>query len=339
MAAKPTLSVIMITEDKYEVCRRTISYLLAQSVVDQIEFVLVGPSRGVMQVDEAELAPFHSFKIIEIGKVNSTGQGLAAGTLGSTADLVTYAEEHGFPPANLFEVMLRNAGEKNYQAYGWSIEPSNPGAVAWAHIYAQFAEAVAPRPSGEVSRLGGHQSMYRRALLMEYKENLVDLFGSEAVLQEVLARRGIKLFMVGEVANGHTQISNFWLYIWHEFNAQRTFAVARLRNLEWGWGRRLVYVAGSPMIPFLRLRRALPFVRSTGRWNQLMPQIGLIMFAANCAGALGEALGYLTGSSEKASSERSKIELDRYSYVSKADRDQRHRRSPIGDVKEAGGDL
>ena len=118
MAAKPTLSVIMITEDKYEVCRRTISYLLAQSVVDQIEFVLVGPSRGVMQVDEAELAPFHSFKIIEIGKVNSTGQGLAAGTLGSTADLVTYAEEHGFPPANLFEVMLRNAGEKNYQACG-----------------------------------------------------------------------------------------------------------------------------------------------------------------------------------------------------------------------------
>ena len=284
MGPKPILSVIMITENKYEVCRRTISYLLAQTVADQIEFVLVGPSREVMQVDEAELAPFHSFKVVEIGIVSSTGQGLAAGTRASTGDFVSYAEEHGFPPPNLYDVMLRNARQTDYQAYGWSILPSNPGAVAWAHIYGQFAEAVAPRPSGEVSRLGGHQSMYRRGLLMEYNDDLPDLFGSEAVLQEDLERRGIKLFMVGDVANGHTQISNFRLYLWHEFVAQRTFAVVRLRNLNWGWGRRLVYVAGSPLIPFLRLRRSLPYIRSTGRWNPLMPGIGLIMFAANCAG-------------------------------------------------------
>ncbi len=338
MAPAPAFSVIMITESNYEVCRRTISYLLAQTVVEKIELVLVGPSRAEMQVDEAELSAFHSFKIVEIGKVQSTGHGLAAGTLASSADLVTYAEEHGFPPSNLCEVMLRIAGETDYQAYGWSILPSNPGAVAWAHIYGQFAEAVAPRPSGEVSRLGGHQSMYRRALLMEYKDNLVDLFGSEAVLQEDLERRGIKLFMVGDIANGHTQISNFWLYLWHEFVAQRTFAVARLRNLKWGWGRRLVYVAGAPLIPFLRLRRSLPYIRSTGRWNLLMPQIGLIMFAANCAGAVGEALGYATGNSDKATSERSKIELDRYSFVNEADRDQRYQRSPGSAANKAGTD-
>lgn len=328
MQKKPAVSIIMITEHTYEACRRTISYLLAQSVVDQIEFVLVGPSRAVMQVDEAELAPFHSVKIIEIGDEVSTGLGLAAGTVSCGADLVTYAEEHAFPPTNLIETMLRVAGETDYEAYGWSIVPSNPGVVAWAHIYGQFAEVVAPRASGEVLRLGGHQTLYRRALLMDYRDDLVDLYGCEAVFHEVLESRGIKRFVVGEVANGHAQISDFRQYLRHEFVAQRAFAVARLRQLGWGWGRRLVYVAGAPLIPFLRLWRTLPYIKATGRWRQLMPQVGLIMFAANCAGALGEALGYLTASSGVASSERSKIELNRFSYVAEADRAQRHRRSP-----------
>lgn len=328
----------MITEGKYEICRRTISYLLAQSVVNQIELVLVGPSRDVMRVDERELAPFHSHQIIEVGKVLSTGQGLAAGTLAARADLVTYAEEHGFPPPDLCEVLLRHAAGSDYQAYGWSMLPSNPGTVAWAHMYGQFAEAVAPRPTGEVSRLGGHHAMYRRALLMDYKDSLADVFGCEAVLQEDLERRGIKMLLIGEVAGGHTQISDFWSYLWHEFVSQRSFAAARVRKLNWGWGRRLLYVAGSPLIPFLRLKRKLPYIRSTGRWAQLMPQVGFIIFAANCAGTAGEVLGYLNGQSDKALSERLKIELDRYAYVSDADRDQKHQRSPMATGKKAGKD-
>ncbi len=328
----------MITDGHYEVCRRTVSFLLAQTVVDQIEFVLVGPSRGVMQVDEAELAPFHSFRIVEIGKVVSTGQGLAAGTLAASADLISYAEEHGFPPPNLCEVLIHYADTTDYQAYGWSMLPSNPGTVAWAHIYGQFAEAVAPRPTGEVQRLGGHHGVYRRALLMEYKDSLVDVFGCEAVLHEDLVRRGIKMLMIGDVAGGHTQVSNFWSYLWLEFVGQRSFAAARVRKLNWGWGRRLLYVAGSPLIPFLRLKRKLPYIRSTGRWNQLMPQIGLIIFAANCAGTLGEVLGYLTGQSDKALTDRLKIELDRYTYVNDADRDQRNQRSPAAPAQKAGRD-
>jgi hypothetical protein len=328
MTNKPLISIIMLTDDKYEVCRRTISYLLAQTVVDRIEFVLVGPSRDIMEVDEAELAPFHSFRIVEIGEVLSTGHGLEAAVPVCSAELVAYAEEHGFPPPNLCEVLIRVAAETNYQAYGWSMLPSNPGWVSWAHIYGQFAEVVAPRPSGEVSRTGGHHTMYRRSLLMEYQGRLVDLFGHEAVLQEDLERRGIKLYLIGEVSSGHTQISSFWSYLHHEFVSQRGFAVARVRNLKWGWGRRLLYAAGSPLIPFLRVKRSLPFIRSTGRWNELMPQIGLIMLAANSAGALGEALGYLTGHSDKAMSARAKIELDRYSHVRDADRDHRLTRSP-----------
>lgn len=335
MTNKPQISIIMLTDGKYEVCRRTISYLLAQTAVDKIEFVLVGPSRAIMEVDEAELAPFHSFRIVEIGEVHSTGHGLEAAVPVCTAELVLYAEEHGFPPPNLCEVLIRVANETDYQAYGWAMLPSNPGMVSWAHIYGQFAEVVAPRPSGEVSRTGGHHTMYRRALLMEYEGRLVDLFGHEAVLQEDLERRGIKLYLIGEVASGHTQISNFWSYLNHEFVSQWGFATARVRNLGWGWGRRLLYVAGAPLIPFLRVKRSLPFIRSTGRWRELMPQIGFIMFAANCAGALGEALGYLTGRNDKAMSTRAKIELDRYSHVREADRDQRLQRSPGAKVKNA----
>ena len=339
MQTKPSISIIMVTDDTYETCRRTIGYLLQQTVIDQIEMIIVGPSRDQIQPDEAELSKFHSNQIVEVGKVVSVAQTLSAGVVAAKAFYVTYAEEHGFPPPNLAEVLIREFEEGGHVALGWAMTPANPGLVSWAHIYGQFGEAVAPLKSGPATRLGGHHGAYSRDLLMEYGDKLHHVVGCEAVLHGDLNKRGVKMYMTGEVVGLHTQVSDFPSYFKHEYIAQRAYAAARMDVMKWSIWRRLLYVAGSPLIPFVRLRRSLRHMRRTGRFRELMPNIAFVMFAGNVAGAIGEALGYVFGADDQVLSQRMAVELDRYSYVRASDREHNLDESPPsqGETTESAG--
>ena len=328
MQSNPSISIVMVTDDTYETCRRTIGYLLLQTAIDRIEMIIVGPSRDQINADQDELAKFHSYQIVEVGKVVSVAQTMAAGVIAAKAPYVTYAEEHGFPPPNLAEVLIREMNEGGHVALGWAMAPANPGLVSWAHIYAQFGDAVAPLQSGPATRLGGHHGAYRRDLLIEYGDQLPHVVGCEAVLHGDLNKRGVKMYMTGEVVALHTQVSDFPSYFKHEYIAQRAFAAARMDVMNWSIWRRLLYVAGSPLIPFLRLRRSLHHLQRTGRFGELMPNIAFVMLAGNVAGAIGEALGYMFGADDRILSQRMAVELDRYSYVRASDREAKPAGSP-----------
>lgn len=324
----PAISLIMITDGHYDVCRRAMSYLRAQTVVGQIEMILVCPSKEIMQIDDDALDPFHSAQIIEIGEVTSTGQGVAAAVPQARGPYILYAEEHGFMPPDIIETMLGVAAKHDYAAYGWGMIPANPGTIAWAHIYGQFAEAVAPFKSREIRRLGGHHAMYRTSVLLEYDGQLHDLMGTEALLQELLEQRGMPLYIVGETASHHIQVSDFWELMHHEYLSQKTFAAGRVHNMNWGWGKRLVYIAGSPLIPFVRMARALPYIRRSGRLGQMFPLGLLVMICAFVAGTLGEVTGYLLGDAGDAIEKRTQFELHRFEHVAASDKSLADQHSP-----------
>lgn len=338
MPSPPDLTVCMITDDTYAKCARTISYLARQTVVDRIELLIVGPSEARIAPRYDELSPFHSVRIVEMGEVGWVGEAVARGVHAASAPYFVYAEEHGFPPEDWAEVLIRTFEAGGYDAVGWGMLPSNPGLVAWAHIYGQFGDAVAPLASGSATRLGPHHGAYRRDLLTGYGDELASLFGNEGVLYPELVRRGKAIYLTGETVTGHTQISNLSDYIWLEFIGQRVYAASRMRFFEWPLWKRIVYIAGSPLIPLVRLSRSIGHVSRTGRSRELLPQVAVVMLAANIAGALGEAVGYAIGADDKTRSDRMGIELDRYSFVNKADRDQRHAfATDSGDAAPGGG--
>jgi len=246
---------------------------------------------------------------------------LAAGVMAARAPFVMYAEEHSFPPPNLAEVVIREMTEgEHVAALGWAMMPANPGLMAWAHLYGQFGGVVAPIQSGPAIRLGGHHAAYRRTALLEYGSSLHHMMDNEAVLHDDFERRGVQMYITGEIVALHTQLSDFFSYLRHEFIAQRVFATARMTMMKWSPWRRLLYIAGSPLIPFVRLRSSLKDIRRTRRSGELMPQIAFVLLVANFAGAAGEALGYVLGVSDDIHLERMAIELDRYSYVHVGDR-------------------
>ncbi|MEM6945713.1 MAG: hypothetical protein AAF565_18370, partial [Pseudomonadota bacterium] len=158
-----------------------------------------------------------------------------------------------------------------------------------------------------------------------HDHRLEDVMCKEDALHLFMRDRGERFYMCGDAVSRHVQISDLGHLMMHELATQRVFACTRTEMMEWGWGKRLLFAAGAPLIPFVRVRRALSALsRAPERRRELMPWIALVMLLAATAGAFGEALGYLLGGKTQALEKAAPVELDRFAFVSPRDA-----RSPI----------
>ncbi|MGH8597777.1 MAG: hypothetical protein ACREXT_14065 [Gammaproteobacteria bacterium] len=60
---------MIVAPDSYQDIRKTIQCLRAQTVKERLEIVIVAPSRTALQLIEAELNEFHSYKVVEVGEI------------------------------------------------------------------------------------------------------------------------------------------------------------------------------------------------------------------------------------------------------------------------------
>lgn len=279
----------------------------------------MGPDVGKIKPDLEVLSKFGSFQVIECGAFETTGANMLAGFKQAKGEFLVYLEEHGFPPSDFAERLVNIFETSKADVVGYGLVPSNPGIVAWAHIYIQFGAAVPPQPSSYKSRLGPHHVSYRAGVLPLSDPGLGDLLSNEAALHEILHSEGRKIYFDGTLALRHAQISSFFPLLKHEFLSGITFGDARHKNQNWSLARRMFYVLASPLIPFWRTGRAMADMHRSGRLFKFMPVVPLVMFAVTISGTLGEVIGYTFGTRQWVSDKRSEFELDRYAFVNAKD--------------------
>ena len=315
--APPSLSVVLLTPDTFETCRETLGYLRQQTIRDQIELVVVGPDSHQLQIRSGELDGFFSFKIVEIGQMQSTGASFAAGVREAAAPVVAYGEEHSFPRPDWAELLVMRHRE-DYPAVGCAMANANPNSIiSWAHLYGQFCHVVAPVQSGEKELLGGHHTTYKRSVLLEYGDRLPELLNNESALHLDLRERGMKIFLEGDAVSSHVNLAKLFPFMHLEYMGQRGFAAARARAGKWGLGRRLLYILGSPLIPFVRMRRVSHHLTRTER-KDLSPKIYFAMALPYLSGAIGEAVGYTIGNEKVVERNKISYELKRREYQGKS---------------------
>ena len=96
-SARLALAAIVVIPDTYDTVRRTMSHLKAQTAAKHIEIILVVPSHQQLQLDDSELACFHSWQVIEVGAVTSKARGFVTGIRHAHAPVVALTEDHSFP--------------------------------------------------------------------------------------------------------------------------------------------------------------------------------------------------------------------------------------------------
>jgi hypothetical protein len=311
------ISVVLVTPAGFEPILRTISHLRSQTAQDRIELVIVG--RSALRRDElpgGELDGFAGLQLVEAGSFPSTGTAFAAGVRAASAPIVACAEEHSFPERG-WAAALIEAHSGPWAAVSGVLENANPATLtSWAGLASDFGSAMSPVGGGEASELPGHHTSYKRRVLLDYDSNLEHMLEIEWVLQEALRASGGRLFREPRAVSRHLNPSRLASHLHAQLNGGRLFAGNRSRLRNWSLLRRLVWVAGSPLLPLLRLSRCLPQLRRAGARG---PRLFIVLAVGLVANSVGQMIGYALGPGQ-AARRRLAIDLHRRSDLSEGDR-------------------
>lgn len=289
----PEMSVVVVTPDRYETIRKTIRHLRAQKGRERLEVVIVAPSLDKLGLDDSELRDFFQVRVVEVGEIKSTAKARAAGVRRANAPVVAFVEDHSYPAPGWAEALIR-AHKEPWAAVGPVIVNANPGGlISWANLLSEYAPWLDPAEAEVVDHLPGHNSAYKRAILLDYGPELEAMLEAESVLHWDLRAKGYQLYLEPSAKTYHVNFSSGFSWIPLRFHGGRLFASSRARS--WGIWQRLFYASAAPLIPLMRCWRILRQLYKPGRQRHLLPRILPTLIAVLILDGAGEMVGYAFG--------------------------------------------
>ncbi len=289
----PALSVVVVVGPLRERADGCLASLLSQSAVVRMEVVVadVAPEAGpIARCDHPAVRVLHlpgepTFAAARVAAVRA-----ASGTI------VAFLEEHARALPGWGDAVIAAHGGP-WAGVGGEVRNANPGTgrsdVTSLLSYGLFHPPLA---AGETDLLPGHNSTYKRAVLLEYGDRLERLLGSDLVFMRRLRLDGHRLWLEPAAAIEHlneTALGSTWrgyrLY-------NRCYAPLRAEEFGWSPARRLAYVVSTPAIPLYFIAHFSRFLAR--RHPDLLPlflrNLGWV-YLAELAAALGQAAGLLFG--------------------------------------------
>lgn len=312
------MSVVIVTPDNYETIRKTMSHLRSQTARASLEIVIVTPSREQLGLDPSEMSVFANYDVVEMGMIVSIGQANAAGVRRATTPIVAFAEDHCFPDPDWAESLIA-AHRDPWAAVGPAVRNANPRtALSWADLFIGYGPWLLPTSGREVDFLPGHNCSYKREVLLRYGDQLEAMMDAETVLHWNLRAEGFRLYLEPAARMSHTNFSLWSSWIPVQFYSGRLFAGSRARHMS--PQRRLVFIAGSPLIPFVRLLRIASSVRTGGLLGQFLLCLPTLVIGLVLDGA-GQMTGYTMGIGN-AVDKVARFEFHRRLHITKQDRQE-----------------
>jgi hypothetical protein len=322
---EPALSVVLATPDTYGSIHLTMRYLRTQTVRDRLEILLVGPSPDALQPAAGDLSVFWGYQMIPVGPVTSIARANAAGVRRARAPLVALAEDHCFPEPSWAAALIA-AHEGPWAVVGPAIRNANPSTVvSWCDFVVGYGPWMDPVTAGPARFLPGHNSCYKKAVLLAYGDRLDEMMEAETVLHFDLERRGYKLRLEPAARAAHTNfaLASSWLPVM--FHQGRLFGASRAR--AWGAARRLLYGAAAPLIPAVRLCRCLRELTRPGRPKHRIPRLLPMLGLGLVFDGIGQMVGYLLGAGD-AAARVARYEFHRFHHVTETDREAAETQAP-----------
>jgi len=291
----PALSAIVVIPDTYDTVRNTMKHLQAQTTARQIEIVIVKLTRLQIGLDESDLEPFHSWQIVEVEEVSSIGQGFTAGIRKARAPIVALTEDHSYPDERWAELFIA-AHKQPCAVVGPRMCNGNPGSMlSWADFYQAYGEWTHPVSPGPVRHLPGHNSSYKRDIILAFGNELETLMEAESVLHRHLRAKGYELYLESGTCTSHLNFDTWSAWIPARYYTGRQFASTWAHS--WSWPRRLLFTAASPLIPWVRLWRVQSRVRR-GQTTEFLLRLLPIMLSGLLVEGVGHMLGYAAGAGD-----------------------------------------
>lgn len=205
--------------------------------------------------------------------------------------LVAIIEEHCLAAPDWLERALEAHASGTYGAVGGPVSHHRYHRLRdWVVYFCEYNGYMPPWQDGETLHLGSANIAYSRDVLRRYQDLLQEGYW-EAGLHGRLIADGVKFRSAPHMVVYHRGPFDYGYYLEQRFWFSRAFSSAR----KLPGPRKLLYLAISPLLPFLLLARmAQRVVRQrccVGKFVQTLPLLVpvLLVYVA------GEVVGYLAG--------------------------------------------
>ncbi len=304
------LSVVVVGYSASENLWMALEHLRAQTVFNLLEVIIVTPSRRELNLDPRKLEGFSTYKMLELKPFESGGAAKAMGVMAASAPLVAFMEDHSYPESGWAEALIQAHRKGNFAVAGPVMLNANPySGLSWGCFLAFYGHWIVARPQEEVKHLPANQSCYKRDLLLRYGARLSEMLETESVLHWDLLSRGCRLCQEPAARVHHLNFSLLGPMLSEYYLASRVFAAKRA--FGWSLPRRILYTAGSPLLPLIRLRRILKEASDAGLQAHVIFRAFMALVLVLCAGSMGEIFGYAFGVGE-ASKRLARFEGERH---------------------------
>ncbi len=314
----PSLSAVVVAASNFAAIARTVRHLRAQTIREQIELILVCPTKDALEIEPDELEGFGWVKWVELGPIHDVDQAAGPGMLTAQAPIVVAVEDHAFPAPDWGARVVR-AHEQSCGAVGTAMENANPGgSFSWANLLLNYGR-WGPSEGGlrVIDQLPGHNIAYKRSLLTPFKDSAQYWMGRSSSLHQDLQAAGHDLLFEPDAKLDHVNPSKPSITLLMRFRSGRLYGATRRRQEKWGVLRRLIYVLGAPLIPFMQYPPIARNAKLCGREDKLracMPAMALCLLAAG----IGEAWGYIFGEGDVAE-QLAGMEFERFRQLRSGD--------------------
>ncbi len=291
MSEQPQLSIVIASLNGRPYIDSCLAALMKQQGMVSAE-VIVADCVGASVTDFVR-SEYPQVRLIAFDEPKSVPELRSAGILVAQGDVIAITEDHCVPPEDWYEALVRAHAAYPGPAIGGAVDNAATERVMdWAVYFCEYSNFTSPVPAGVVHDLPGPNVSYKRAALDSMRDMLVDGYW-ENFLHQRLESLGYELWSDPTVKVWHKKHFTFGSFLSERFHYGRWFAGTR--NQFTSPGKRLFYLAFSPLLPPLILKRLISRVRSRGRhYGAFMRALPLI-FVFTLAWAAGEFVGYATG--------------------------------------------
>jgi len=312
------LSVVLVATDDYALIRDAVRNLARQRDVP-FELLIAAPralAPSLAAMSSTDLAAIAAWRHVVVPDGAAFDDARAAAVREATAPIVAFTEDHSFPQPG-WAAALAAAFQDGVSVVGPVVENANPSSiVSRGNFLLEYGEWMPPGRRDGRTHLPGHNSAYRRDVLLELDGRLTTMIEAESVLHWDLARRGHRLVQEPRAVTRHVNFSRLWPSLELRYHLGRLFAARRAGT--WSMAKRLAYAAASPLIALVRTMRVARLAVASSDPVGVMTALPMVAVMVTVS-SVGEAIGNLTRQAGSSGAYLSDIEHDRRRFLREAD--------------------
>jgi hypothetical protein len=290
---QPDFTVGLVVGERRERAAHCLKTLLSQNILDRMEI-------RVADIARDRLDPLPGSNHPQVQVVRMPGATYAQARLRVVQEaagrIVGFIEEHAWAFDGWAEAILE-AHNEPWAGVGAEVHIGNPK-VPHSNLIGVMNHHpwMAPATRGTREHLPGHNSAYKKEVLLRYGDRLLPLLRAELALCTALRRDGHQLFLETKAKFAHVNETGIaspfrGYYYWN-----RCYADSRAKEFGWSLSRRLFYAACTPLMPVYYLCHVLPQLRRERPDLYPIARAGIHrLYIAQLGSAIGHTAGLLFG--------------------------------------------